>query len=438
MVTSTITTVFSAFSSFGLAAVSAWFASERIVFNRHKGRKWLAEILDDISDRLGTVTGYGWMKKAAPERSKTAFSWSARVVRRASIPLRRMRTMFGGSSDSTGRADSVESIPPPYTSPTIPPSAVIMAPRSGIMVPTKSVVHFQLGREDERTSGEDSGRPSDASPIASPIIPPSTPELVTEVSVARARFMNLVRSAIMVNRLIGVGDEVKAKVSRSLTDGKAAGRKSAGPATMPRGSRVAGLVPRLQNMTPTQDIAAHAALVRHMQVSVKPTALSVPVIDGALQFSPDGKFLATSSWDRTSVIFHVGVCHVYLLALQKLSDFTGTIHFPSYAVTPHWICWSSRMVWVPQQKAGTMIKPSFRSPSGNLIMTKLPRTVKIWTQDGVCRKTIERYCPVQSITWLPNGEGKLAQRTFQDRLMSRRQHPAFLSVEESSIVRLVR
>jgi len=294
--------------------VSAWFASERIVFNRHKGRKWLAEILDDISDKLGVVTGYGWMKKTAPERSKNAFSWSARVVRRASIPLRRMSTMFGGTSGSTGSSESVESIPPPYTSPTIPPSAVIMTPRSGTMAPTKSVVHFQLGHEDGRSSGEVSGRPSDATPVASPTIPPATPEPVTEVSAARARFMNLVRSAVMVNRLIGVGDEVKAKVSRSLTDGKATDRKSTGPVTMPRSSRVAGLVPRLQNMTPTQDIAAHAALVRHMQVSVKPTSASILAVNGIPQFSPDGKFLATSSWDRTSVIFHVGVCHMYIFS----------------------------------------------------------------------------------------------------------------------------
>ena len=41
-------------------------------------------------------------------------------------------------------------------------------------------------------------------------------------------------------------------------------------------------------------------------------------------------------------------------------------------------------------------------------MTKLPRAIKIWTQDGVCRKTIDRGSPVQSITWMPHGEGELA------------------------------
>ena len=57
-----------------------------------------------------------------------------------------------------------------------------------------------------------------------------------------------------------------------------------------------------------------------------------------------------------------------------------------------------------------MGKPSLRSPSGSLIMTKLPRSVKIWTQDGVCRKTIDRDCQVQSVTWLPQGEGELTGR----------------------------
>ena len=287
--------------------MSAWFASERLVFNRHKGRKWLAEILDDVSEKLEGATGYRWVMKTAPEKSKTALSWSARVIRRASVPLRRMSAMFGRSSGSTGSTDSVESIPPPYASPTIMSSTGIMSPRSGIASPTEYTAKPQLGHEDERNSGEASGHLSDASPVASPVTPTLTPDIVTEVSATRARFMNLVRSAVMVNRLIGIGDEAKARVSRSLTDGKATDRKQTEAVTMPRSSRVAGLVPRLQNMAPTQDIAAHAALVRHMQVSVKPMVTFVPAVNATPQFSPDGRFLATSSWDRTSVIFQVGV-----------------------------------------------------------------------------------------------------------------------------------
>ena len=238
-----------------------------MVFNRHKGNKWLAEILDDISEKIEKATGYRWMKRTAPETSKTALTWSARIVRRATLALRRMSAMFGRSPGSAESAHSVDSIPPPYASPIILPPTGIMASRADTASPAQPVVQFQLGRKDEQNSDETNGRPSDASPVASPTTPPSSPEPKVEVSATRARFMNLVRSAIMVNRLIGIGDEAKARVSGSLTDGQAADRKSVA-VIMPRSSRVAGLVPRLQNMAPTQDIAAHAALVRHMQVSV--------------------------------------------------------------------------------------------------------------------------------------------------------------------------
>lgn len=287
-----------------------------MVFNRHKGKKWLAEILDDVSEKMEEVTGYRWVKKTAPVKSKTALTWSARTVRRATIPLRRMSAMFGRSSGSTGSTDSVESIPLPYASPTVPPSTgIIVTPGTGFVSP-KSAVKFQLGPEEERRSGEASGRPSDASPIGSPT-PPSTSEPGTEISATRARFMNLVRSAIMVNRLIGVGNEAKARVSETLPGGKALNRKL--EPVPPRSSRVAGLVPRLQNMAPTQDIAAHTALVRHIQVSVKLMVTFVPIINRAPQFSPDGKFLATSSWDRTSVIFHVGVCRIDV-SLRRITE----------------------------------------------------------------------------------------------------------------------
>jgi len=83
-----------------------------------------------------------------------------------------------------------------------------------------------------------------------------------------------------------------------------------------------------------------------------------------------------------------------------------------------------------------MSKLSLRSPSGNLIMTKLPRSVKIWTQDGVCRKTIERDCPVQSVTWLPQGEGELTGRGSEsqvDESGSHNQH-SYLSRRTRSFV----
>ena len=135
------------------------------------------------------------------------------------------------------------------------------------MSPTKSVVRPELGQEG-RYSSEAGGRPSDASPVALPTILPPSAEPRSEISATRTRFRNLARSAVMVNRLIGLGDEAKTKVSISPADCKVTDRKPVEVIIKPKSSRVAGLVPKLRNMAPTQDIAAHTALVRHMQVSV--------------------------------------------------------------------------------------------------------------------------------------------------------------------------
>ena len=233
-----------------------------MVFNRHRGRKWLADILEDVS-----ASSYKWMKETAPERSRTALNWSARVFRHLSIPLKRMSAMFSRSSVSAEGMDGAESIPPPlYGSPIVPQTTGVMTSGPDTS-PAQPATEFQLVHEGPH-SGETSGRPSDASPVGSPAIPPSSPEPGRENPAARARFRNLARSAVMVNRLIGIGNEAKAKVSVSLTTGKAPDLKPIPAAVRPKSSRVAGLVPKLQNMAPTQDIAAHTALVRHMEVSV--------------------------------------------------------------------------------------------------------------------------------------------------------------------------
>jgi len=48
-----------------------------------------------------------------------------------------------------------------------------------------------------------------------------------------------------------------------------------------------------------------------------------------MQFSPDGKFLATAGWDKTSVIFRVGVSASYNPAIRNF-----LIHFFSHRLPP--------------------------------------------------------------------------------------------------------
>ncbi|VDC07917.1 unnamed protein product [Peniophora sp. CBMAI 1063] len=116
--------------------------------------------------------------------------------------------------------------------------------------------------------------------------------------------------------------------------------------------RASTLVAHLRDMRPTASLSAHTALVRH------------------LQFSPDGQHLATSSWDRTSVIS------------PAASPFGPhrTLAHPSGIV--------SGVAW---------------SPDGMHLLAQLNRSVEIWTESGVCTRTIGRKHPIQSIAWLPHG-----------------------------------
>ena len=158
------------------------------------------------------------------------------------------------SAASTEGGDDVESAHDNIT--VAPVLDVTSSPRPD-SVPRVRSVRFLFGQE-RRNSGDVGVDPSsDALAVVSP--PAPGPE--TERSATRERFRHLVRSAVMVYKLTGLGNEAMANASRS-------DQKTAESFAKPRSSRVAGLLPKLQNMTPIQDIAAHAALVRYMQVSI--------------------------------------------------------------------------------------------------------------------------------------------------------------------------
>jgi WD40 repeat protein len=120
-----------------------------------------------------------------------------------------------------------------------------------------------------------------------------------------------------------------------------------------RGQRVSTLIPKLKTLEPIQEISIHTALVRH------------------LQFSPNGKYLATSSWDRSSIIFRVGESFSTQAVLVHVRGFIGQV------------AWSA---------------------TGTILLTRLTRGIKVWNEDGLCKRTIDRPHSVSSITWLPNSE----------------------------------
>lgn len=347
-----MTTVFTAFSSFGLVAVSAWFASERWTFSRHKGKKWLQDILDDWWDVVMSIPpfhqfldglhAFGLWLSSMPHHMRVAVTHTRSAV--TSIFRRRP----AGSFNSPSSENSVPSAPLPETAVAIPQSSrrgseivLSASPVSPTFEPKSvqgSTVSFTLPSEksSEMTSTPTASRPS------------------------RGRFAEAVRNVIRMQQAT--------QLTRSLSpllmpDGTR--RQDTLPMPM-QASRVAGLVPKLRGLMPTQVLEAHQALVRH------------------LQFSPNGKFLVTSSWDHTSIIFQAGDPFTLHRMLAHPSGFV------------------SQVEW---------------SPSGNLVLAKLTRSIKVWTEEGVCSKTIDRYRSVQSICWMPGGE-------------------AFMSVEGGDVTKL--
>ncbi|OCH89316.1 WD40 repeat-like protein [Obba rivulosa] len=367
-IVATITTIFSAMSCFGLAAVSAWFASERWAFTRHKGRKWLADVISETKVELAMVPGVKWIIYEPRVWFWTISGWCRRHLHGIGRGLSRFNSVVVDKFSRHNTMDTDrEKAPEDHNGRGLSP--VYERDPSEPLSPIRQ-------------------RGSDASPLL-PIsemrIPTtvatstdalSTSTIMSEdgssngaVPTAKSRFASAVRSVMMLRNAAGAASMPFTPRRQRTTSSDGQHSKGSDPLEqvgMLRTSRVATLVPKLKSLEPTQDLPAHQALVRH------------------LQFSPNGRFLATSSWDRTSVIFRVGDPFTVHRILAHPQGFVGQV------------------AW---------------SPTGHLLLTKLNRGIKVWTEDGVCRKTIDRRRSVQSIAWLPGGEG-------------------LMSVEGSDVVRL--
>lgn len=293
-VTSTVTTVLTAFTSFGLAAVSTWFASERWAFSRHKGQKWLSDILYEANQRFLMLPGVTWMRRVlyasrrqlreinravllpalritgcihlCPDSGKheddddddleaSTLPTSARLPYSTYYSKDGMNLTKCGISEATGTstpiASEVSLAPPPAVfAPSLvgspDESAVIPAISSATTGPNGTTLGKQLWKNAVRNVR-----------MRSALTTPTSPTSVTTV-------INQPRS------------EPRRQRTTSSDVVFPARKHNSGESVPFTRSRVSALVPKLVELEATHDLAAHTALVRHMQ------------------FSPDGKYLATS------------------------------------------------------------------------------------------------------------------------------------------------
>jgi WD repeat-containing protein 26 len=246
-VVSTFTTVFTAFSSFGLIAVSMWFIFERWVYIRHRGSKWLRDSLDDC--------------------------W---IVIAEVFSRRRLLSAMHRASDALTRAKAFlfEFARPPPTTEITPPSdswsSLTHAPSSTM----RTSQYNPSGSLRTRSPSPMTAPPNPDAPLPSHNLPEevitSGVAQTTAIPARRARFVQAIRSVIIAQQ----GPSGIPRTPPSIFSPE--GVRQEELRGLIRSSRVARLAPMLREFEPTQEFAAHQALVRH------------------LQFSPNGNFLATS------------------------------------------------------------------------------------------------------------------------------------------------
>ncbi|OJA19671.1 hypothetical protein AZE42_02823 [Rhizopogon vesiculosus] len=321
-----------AITTFSLAAVSAWFASERWIFVQRRGR------------------GHVWLEDAINEATVDLIRPLMLKMRKIIRYCNRQILAFNGllRRVSFKKVSSVVTRIRRKTHPTLPttqegPAMINLSPQFPMSV--RSVFTEQSNSvEGHASDGNESSRRA----------------------IARGRFKAAVRSVIMMQQA-QLGLRVQSilrpmilpltpSFDRNSTNGMSSIRFSSIGLSAIRRPRPPNLIPELRTLEPRHELLVHTALVQH------------------LQFSPNGKYLATSSWDRSSIVFRVGEALTTQAVLVHVRGFIGQV------------AWSA---------------------SSTLLLTRLTRGMKIWTaEDGICKKTIDRPHSVSSVAWLPGSESQ--------------------------------
>ena len=290
-----MTTVLTAFTSFGLAAVSTWFASERWAFSRHKGQKWLSDILYEANQRFLMLPGVTWMRRI--------FYASKRQLREINkvvlLPVLRITGCIHLCPDSKHEDDDDDDLEASTlpTSARLPYSAYY-SKEAGMNL-TRCGISEVTGTSTPIAS-EISLAPPPSTVFAAPLVsspteeagPPASPPPTAApngTTVGKQLWKNAVRNVRMRSALTTPSSptSVTTVINQPRTEPRRqrtassdvlfpARKHNSGESVPFTRSRVSALVPKLVELEATHDLAAHNALVRHMQ------------------FSPDGKYLATS------------------------------------------------------------------------------------------------------------------------------------------------
>lgn len=361
-IVTTCATIFTSLTSLALLAVAVWFAMERAVYAQTKGSRWLEDIMREWKTSFLRRTGLIWVAKVPPAGFKKAATWSSETLGKfggfVSSTVGGPTTRRGSSSTGSDPYDMEEyaaGLPTPNTSPKTermrrfssvsdpkpirvqspPPLPQVFENREMSSSPVQERAPWPGSRHDLPP-------PQDSSQDPPP--PPTSPT-------PRMRFKDAVRKVTHLERMkptpksptkIGPGSHGR---ERSLTlPASSDGHTDPNERFAPRQTRLAGLIPKLKALKPTQELYEHAGLVRH------------------LQFSPDGKWLATCSWDRKAIIWKVEAT----VSLHRVLAHAGAGFL-------------SQVAW---------------SPNGKYLLTRTFRHVKVWIAEVSLGAWLSRGRPI--------------------------------------------
>ena len=285
--------------------MSIWFASERWAYSRHRGQRWLADVLSEIAQKVRKRTGIEWLGGVHESHIAPAAKTCTQYVRRLStlvpvIPRTSTKDEEQGPGLPCASSDVLLAQNGPGSGATPPQSPPLKREVSDVVktiaisnTDTPGLLYDQHAEKDS----PDAAPQKD--PLANSLITDSDPE--KKHNLVKAKWVRAARMALISRGFpehatpIPINKRqmttMPASTSRSLSAPSAANgntgsrQESLEPVTEQREERMGRLVRGLQNLSVSHEFTVHQALVRH------------------LQFSQDGKWLATCSWDRTSHLF---------------------------------------------------------------------------------------------------------------------------------------
>ncbi|KAG8973989.1 hypothetical protein FRC05_008046 [Tulasnella sp. 425] len=395
----TCATVFTALTSLAPLSLAVWFGVERLVFAKTGGSKRPQEIMGEWRERFLHGIGWIWVVKASSAGFRIVAKKSTEILARLPRHLapRARRESISTESDAYDMEEYSAGLPTPNTSPKAervrrfsgvsgPEPIRVPSPPSLPQVSEIREIPSPPVRERAPWSrpGQDPAPPQDNSQDPPPPPTSPTPRMGLKDAVRRVIYLERMKSDSSQNSpppptsptpKMRFQDAVKKVTNLERIKPKPKSPTNIGPGSharrtflsssdgytdpneryVLRTTRLAGLIPKLKTLKPTQELIEHGGLVRH------------------LQFSPDGEWLATCSWDRTVIIWKV--------------EATLTLH----QVLAH-------------PGAGLLSQVAW-SPDGKYLLTRTFRHVKIWVAEtGVLKQTIPFKSKIEAVTWMPTGD----------------------------------